>query len=435
MTRTDWFKNAKWGVFMHFLATPPSSIGGGDLDADTWNRQVDGFDVDGLARQLHEIQAGYFYIALGQNSGHYCSPNPTYDAITGVRPSKCARRDLVLDLYNALARYDIPLLVYLPSHAPMSDVAATKALGYVAPWDFGLWSPTAGTYRPEDAEAGNDERLSRGQRNWEAVIRDWSLRWGNRVRGWWFDGCYYADRMYRHPDAPNFKSFGAAARAGNPDSIVAWNCGVYYPIRAMDADEDYTAGEVEEPERVDPPGPRVKQDQFHVLSFLGTAWGSTPTVRFTPEEAVAHTRAVTDFDGVFTWDTPFTAAGQIRADAFAVLKAVGAALAAARTAPSPRPVTVAATLAVPPVLTAGSQTAAGTITLRLGNPWDTSIAGRVSLHSAALEFPGGSVQEYALALGEAVSRTIPVGIRGAAGPCFKFTVNRPGVRPSTYPLP
>ena len=43
-------------------------------------------------------------------------------------------------------------------------------------------------------------------------------RWGQKVWGWWFDGCYFADAMYRHPDAPNFASFAAAAKAGNPDA-------------------------------------------------------------------------------------------------------------------------------------------------------------------------------------------------------------------------
>jgi alpha-beta hydrolase superfamily lysophospholipase len=37
----------------------------------------------------------------------------------------------------------------------------------------------------------------------EAVIREWSLRWGKNVSGWWTDGCYHADKMYRHADAPD----------------------------------------------------------------------------------------------------------------------------------------------------------------------------------------------------------------------------------------
>ena len=44
-------------------------------------------------------------------------------------------------------------------------------------------------------------------------MREWSLRWGDKIGGWWIDGCYFADEMYRHPDAPNFASFTAALKA------------------------------------------------------------------------------------------------------------------------------------------------------------------------------------------------------------------------------
>ena len=50
-------------------------------------------------------------------------------------------------------------------------------------------------------------RLAEFQRKWEAVIREWSLRWGKSVSGWWIDGCYFADQMYRFDDEPNFASF------------------------------------------------------------------------------------------------------------------------------------------------------------------------------------------------------------------------------------
>ena len=38
-------------------------------------------------------------------------------------------------------------------------------------------------------------RLAQFQRNWEAICRDWSQRWGRRVSGWWIDGCYFADEI------------------------------------------------------------------------------------------------------------------------------------------------------------------------------------------------------------------------------------------------
>ena len=51
--------------------------------------------------------------------------------------------------------------------------------------------------------------------DWEAVIGEWSARWGTRVDGWWYDGCYWPNTMYRAKEPPNFESFATAVRAGN----------------------------------------------------------------------------------------------------------------------------------------------------------------------------------------------------------------------------
>lgn len=377
ISRTDWFHEAKWGVFMHFLGA--CGTGGAEVDAEAWNRRVDAFDVIGLANQLLEAKAKYFVLTLGQNSGHYCSPNETYDRITGIRPSRCARRDLVSELYDALSPHGIRLMVYLPSHAPMSDPAATRKLGFVASWNFGGWSPPPGTYTDADA-AGNDARLSRGQRNWESVIRDWSLRWERNVSGWWFDGCYYNDEMYQHADEPNFKSFAAAARAGNPDSIVAWNPGVEYPPYTVDPEEDYTSGEICDLQRVDAPGRWEKQAQFHILSFLGKFWGSLP-IRFTATEAIENTLTFTNYGGVVTWDVPLTVEGLINPEAFAVLKEVGKAVDVSRALPDRTPLKVVRPsvnfLKVPSI--GGSDESNGLIRLTLKNCSDERMSGEVEV--------------------------------------------------------
>ena len=123
--RTDWFHEARWGVMTHYLGAPPSSAGGAELIAETWNRQVDAFDVEGLANQLASTGAKYLLFTIGQNSGHYCAPNATYDKIVGITPSKCSRRDLVADLAEELKERDMRLMVYLPSGAPAADDQAT----------------------------------------------------------------------------------------------------------------------------------------------------------------------------------------------------------------------------------------------------------------------------------------------------------------------
>ena len=86
-------------------------------------------------------------LTLGQNSGHYCSPNATYDRIVGIAPSKCSRRDLIADLAKALSARNIRLMVYLPSGAPAADPVARKALGW-------RWGAKGGWQMPGESVGG-----------------------------------------------------------------------------------------------------------------------------------------------------------------------------------------------------------------------------------------------------------------------------------------
>ena len=314
--RTDWFKDARWGVFMHYMAD--TVLKGDELTVENWNKAVDSFDVKGLANQLASAGAGYFVLTLGQNSGYYCAPNVAYDRLTGIRPSKCAQRDLVSDLSDALRARHIRLMVYLPAGAPDRDKEAMKALEWKS-GQFPLWTYVNG--KPK----GQDDRFAAFQRKWESVIAQWSKQWGTNVSGWWFDGCYYPDAMYRHSEAPNFASFAAAARAGNPDSIVAFNPGVLNPIINLAPEEDYSAGEINEPDKVVCAGRWVERAQFHMLSYLGPSWCQKPP-RFQPTKVADITRGITEKQGVVTWDVPPAGVnGHIPDDFLVQLKAVGAA--------------------------------------------------------------------------------------------------------------
>ncbi|MGE4490144.1 MAG: hypothetical protein AB7E95_11440 [Kiritimatiellales bacterium] len=297
--RAAWFQSCHWGVFVHYLA-------GADQSADDWNRQVDGFDVEGLAEQLASVHALYFCITLGQNSGHFLSPNATYDNIVRRFPSKCSRRDLVADLQVALSRRGIALLVYVPSGAPARDTMACEALE----WEWGFTAP-----HPRRGER-TGKRLADFQRKWEAVLREWSDRWGTGVKGWWVDGCYFNDEMYRHDNEPNFSSFAAAMRSGNPDSIVAFNPGLYNPPISATPEEDYTAGEITKLFPVTPEAYIMNDGHpvlFHVLTYLGEHWGNKPP-RFSRELVAGYTRHIADCGGVVTWDVGISKNGLIRQD-------------------------------------------------------------------------------------------------------------------------
>ena len=303
---TDWLRKRRWGVFCHYLCGP-------ELSADAWNRRVDAFDVRALADQLKRVGAGYFFLTIGQNSGHFCSPNATYDRLTGIAPSKCSRRDLMLDLAEELQRRDIAAMAYLPAGAPAHDKQAMAALqwewGFKGPWPQCHGGPTTGN------------RLAEFQRHWEAIIREWSTRWGRKVRGWWIDGCYFADDMYKHADEPNWHSFAAALRSGNADSLLAFNPGVQTPVIVHSPEDDFTAGEIDY--RL-PASPWKGDILYQILSFLGPTWGAAPS-RFNDDLARGFTRYIIDQGGVITWDVPITEGGTIP-DAFvAQLAAIGKA--------------------------------------------------------------------------------------------------------------
>ena len=311
--KTTWLAEARWGVFCHYL-TQPQTL------ADDWNRRVDAFDVHGLARQIKDTGAGYFFITVGQGSGHYCAPNATYDRLTGIHPSKCSQRDLVTDLSDALSRCDIPLLVYAPADGSNADPSARNGLKLSSHWhdkpDFN-WQPG-----PHWAPF----RLPEFQRNWEAVCRDWSLRWGAKVRGWWIDGAYARDWRYPENEEPNLRTFAAALRAGNPDALVAFNGGVYAPVIHYSDQDDFTAGEISEtyPVCKSPfiEDARGHKSRLHILSYLGEWWGKGP-LRFPDEFAAGYTKHVNAKGGVMSWDVPLTDNGAIPDVFFGQLQAIG----------------------------------------------------------------------------------------------------------------
>ncbi|MDB6126297.1 MAG: hypothetical protein JWM35_193 [Verrucomicrobia bacterium] len=301
----------KWGMLACYLADTASNLKPTTLSVDEWNRRIDAFDVEGLARQLADARVPYFIITIGQNSGFYLSPNRTYDDIVGIRPSKCSQRDLIAELAKALFPHEIPLMVYLPGGAPASDAVAKERL-----------------------EGKPDERMTELQRNWEVVCREWSLRWGKSVSGWWIDGPYNA-AAYQHPDAPNYRSFAEALKAGNPDAIVAFNNGLRTPLYSMTEFEDYTPGEIERDLSVaagnTPDFSRLANyerflngAQLHVLTIMGEWWGKGPR-RFPDELTIGYTKFINSRGGVVTWDAPLLANGLIDEEFLPQLTALGRA--------------------------------------------------------------------------------------------------------------
>ena len=307
--RASWMKDAKWGVMLHYTTAMLASENQQDADPinlDKWNELIDNFDCERLAEQLSDVGAGYLIITIRHSyDGFLLAPNSMYDHYMGRSPSRCSNRDLVVDLYHALDKYDIRLITYISSHFTKGE-DETKAFAYDR----------------------DDPRKAEAYLRWQNVIREYSMRWGDKVSGWWIDGCYLPNTHFRHPDIPNFASMAAAMRAGNPNSIVAFNPGRFPRIMSITPYEDYTAGEINEPERISfrhTFDETIDGRQIHILSYLGRTWGQGDP-RFTEDQIIQYSMDINKVGGAVTWDVPPMRNGTMSEDFMKQLVKLGQAL-------------------------------------------------------------------------------------------------------------
>ena len=324
--KTAWFAG-KWGVFFHYLATPAGTTGEGTT-VEEWNRQINAFDVEGLANQLEKVGADYFVITLGQGSGLVLAHNKVYDELTGFEPSKSPKRDLVSDLADALNPRGIKVMVYTASELGWADLEMRKKLRMTDHHNdhrLGLRDPET----PNDWQANRDGQAEYLE-YWMQIHEHWSKKWGTKVDGWWVDGCYKKEIRFPEDEPPNLKTLKNAMLAGNPEAIVTFNGGkgvyVYSPH------EDYTAGEISR-KLPDCPGPWVEEgregqsmdghrSRFHILTYLGEKWGRGKP-RYSDEQIVEFATGITSKDGFVSFDVPPQKNGLIPEEFMPQLKHIG----------------------------------------------------------------------------------------------------------------
>ena len=215
--RTQRLHDAKWGVFNHYL-------GSGCTSADEWNARVDSFDVAKLADQLAVCGARYYFITLMQGKRWICAPNAAFDRIAGTKPGEaCSRRDLPAEIAAELAKRGIDLYLYFPSEGPKGDRDCRRRFGYSAPYGTGVSRPFV-------------ER-------WASVLEEFSVRYGNAVKGWWIASC---ERAFHRYNDDLLALYAQAARKGNPGALVACDDGVKPFYARYAATDDYTAGQFED---------------------------------------------------------------------------------------------------------------------------------------------------------------------------------------------
>src|ERR1017187_2490700 len=83
---TDWFRDAGWGVFVHYL-WDVQNVGEREnaqgKPPTTWDALVHEFDTEKFAEQVKETGAPYVFFTMMQRTRYLIAPNATYDKLTG----------------------------------------------------------------------------------------------------------------------------------------------------------------------------------------------------------------------------------------------------------------------------------------------------------------------------------------------------------------
>jgi hypothetical protein len=182
---TDWMVAAKYGVMFHWTSQSMPRQGPPLSHCDA----VRNFNVDQFADMASNMGAGFVVFTTSHAGFYFPGPNPV---IEGILPGRTCPRDLVGDLADALNRHHIRLELYF--HPGHDD----------APW----WQRTH----------FDDDKTAYFQQ-WRTIISSIGSRYGKRLAGWWFDDAAFT----YYPFNPDWEQMSAAARAGNPQRVIAYN--------------------------------------------------------------------------------------------------------------------------------------------------------------------------------------------------------------------
>lgn len=292
---TDWFLRAGYGVFVHYLhglQNNPDHLASLGRQTD-WDTCVREFDTEQFAETMAEAGAGYVIFTVMQVQRFMIAPNATFDWISGYAPGEaCAQRDLIEDLYQSLSRRGIPLLLYYTGDGPRGDAQAGARFGWTEPV--------------------NREFVTR----WAEVAREYGERYGDKVVGYWVDGCYpfigYNDEL--------LGILADGLKAGNPNRIIALNRGVDPVVMSYTRHDDYTTGE--QNQFHDMPVERfLDGEQWHILSYLGQWWGGSGS-KYQKRELAEYVYDVHQRGGVVSIDVLLYRDGTIDRSQLEMLKAV-----------------------------------------------------------------------------------------------------------------
>ena len=239
----------RFGIFNHFLYGEPSDNAqlARTRKGKPWNERVAELDVPALAKRVHETGAGYYFITVMQGTKHMLAPNAAYDRIAGTRPGEaCPERDVIMELADELAKYDIDLYLYYTGDGPHLDPVIGARFGYLEPHKVG-------------------DLTMEFVEKWAGALKEYAVRYGDKVKGWWIDGCYRENYGYTDEF---MKPLYEACKAGNPNGLIAMNNGVKLDFEKNYPQEELVCGEFNDFEKI-PASRFIDGAQAHILAPIG----------------------------------------------------------------------------------------------------------------------------------------------------------------------
>lgn len=186
--------SGKRGLMVHWVYPEFGSV----------DETVDAFDLAGFMEDFDRTGAEWLFFPVGHCRGVYAAPCSVLDALDSPEfpmIGRCSRRDLTGEIAAAVHARGKRFVAYLPTEVSGMPIARGVR-----------WS--------------DDDDHAEFQKIWCAAIREWALRWGKNLDGWWLDG-YYGEGSFKVTwrNGLDEDAWGAALRAGNPDCAVALNPG------------------------------------------------------------------------------------------------------------------------------------------------------------------------------------------------------------------
>ena len=314
---TDWFKNAKYGLFVHYLEieqnNPENRYGFSQGKKTSWDECVQEFNTDLFAKGASDTGAGYVVFTIMQKRRYMIAPNEAFNKYSGFKTGEaCSTRDLIADLITSLNKYNIKLILYFTADGIYDDGDASKLIG---------------NHNVADYKGFHNK--------WTAVIREYSMRYGKNVAGWWIDGAHVLDLKEGKAEGDVFRQqYAEAMKAGNPNSIVAFNPGgADNLVKYQYLQDDYTAGEsnhfgLPDAPLTDIPTSRfinpdwqINRKQWHIAAPVGSHWNASD-VRYTASNLARYVKSVTDAGGVVSLAVGLYRSGEIPSRQIDALKEV-----------------------------------------------------------------------------------------------------------------